>query len=329
MIAPYQESSQRWTVLELLRWTEGFFVERGLESARLDAEVLLAHALGSTRLELYTDYAKLVEPDERAAFRELVKRRARREPVAYLTGTREFYSLAFEVTLDVLIPRPETEHLVEAVLTQLTEAEKPTRVLDLGTGSGNIAVALASNAPHARVDAVDICPAALAVAARNAKRHGVEERVTFLEGDLFDALQGDARYDSVVSNPPYISSAEYEGLMADVRLFEPKGALLDSRERGDGFGFYRALAAKGEHYLEAGGFLAVEVGYRQAAAVRELFSAQSWELVSTVVDYGKIERVLVWSRVSQQTPAAHSSVSPPLREQHRGDDESGQEDRFS
>ena len=303
MIAPYQESSQRWTVLELLRWTEGFFAERGLESARLDAEVLLAHALDSTRLELYTDYAKLVEPNERAAFRGLVKRRARREPVAYLTGTREFYSLIFEVTPDVLIPRPETEHLVEAVLSQLAESEKPTRVLDLGTGSGNIAVALASNASQARVDAVDISPAALAVAARNAKRHGVDDRVTFLQGDLFGALQGDARYDVVVSNPPYISAEEYEKLMTDVRLFEPKGALLDSRGHGDGLGFYRALAEMGGRYLKAAGFLAVEVGYRQAAAVTELFSAQSWELVSTVVDYEKIERVLVLARVSQETPA--------------------------
>lgn len=315
MIAPYQESSKQWTVLELLRWTESFFTARGLESPRLDAEVLLANALGSTRLELYTDYAKLVEPDERAAFRELVKRRARREPVAYLTGTREFYSLTFEVTRDVLIPRPETEHLVETTLTRLGDAEHPARVLDLGTGSGNIAVAVAVNAPHATVDAVDISPAALAVAARNAERHGVEGRITLLEGDLFRAVEEGAKYDVVVSNPPYIAADDYEELMVDVRDFEPKGALLDSLERGDGLGYYRALANSCGPYLASGGFLAIEVGYRQAAPVAELFDGEGWQLVSTVVDYGRVERVLVLTphtdgaSTAQRTSAA-SGVDP-------------------
>ena len=269
MIIRAGESSKAWTVAELLSWTEGYFGELGLPTPRLDAEVLLATALGCTRVELYTSYQMVAQPPERARFRALVERRACREPVAYITGKREFFSLSFEVSSAVLVPRPETEHLVEVALKELgalkTTPEGP-RVLDLGTGSGNLAVAIAVNAPAVEVDAVDPSEEALALARRNAETHGVAGRTHFFAGDLFAALPVGGRvYRVIVSNPPYISRAEYDGLMDDVRLFEPSAALIDSKSpSADGLGFYRTLATESPPFLEPGGLLAVEVGEGKA-----------------------------------------------------------------
>jgi release factor glutamine methyltransferase len=305
MISPRREGegSDVWTVGDLLRWTEGYFRRLGLESARLDAELLLAKALDAARIDLYTQYQKMVEPTERARFRAFVERRARREPVAYITGRREFYGLSFEVTPAVLIPRPETEHLVEAALDEakrLGAREKPIRVLDLCTGSGNVAVAIAANAASAVVSATDASEAALEVARRNAERLGAAGRVSFHRGDLLDALPcGDPAYDIIVANPPYIPPAARESLMEDVRLHEPAEALFDTRSpSGDGLGFYRAMAAGVRARLEPGGLVAVEVGgwgpAGQAAAVRDLFLAAGHALDRTIKDYGGIERVLAF-----------------------------------
>ena len=177
-------------VAEILAWTRGYFEKLGLSTPRLDAELLLAAAMGLKRIDLYTGYERWVEAEERARFRELIQRRARREPVAYILGEKEFYSLPLKVTPAVLIPRPETEHVVDACLELLrTESvEEAPRVLDLGTGSGNIAVALAVHEPRIRVDAVDISEEALEIARENADRHGVTERVRLLRGDLFGPL---------------------------------------------------------------------------------------------------------------------------------------------
>ena len=303
MISPRREGEGRevWTVGELLRWTEDYFCRLGLLSPRLDAELLLARALDETRLDLYKEYQKMVEPAERARFRALVERRSRREPVAYITGCREFYGLSFEVTPAVLIPRPETEHLVEAALEEvkrLDPREEPIRVLDLCTGSGNVGVAIAANAPSVTVRATDSSEAALEVARRNAEKLGATGRVSFLRGDLFDAIPPDEpRFDLLVSNPPYIPPSERESLMDDVRLHEPAEALFDTRSpAGDGLGFYRALAAGAREWLKTGGFMAVEVGgggpSGQAAAVREIFAAAGHALERVVKDYGGIERVL-------------------------------------
>jgi release factor glutamine methyltransferase len=306
MKAPPDEASapSRWTVGELLRWTEGLFGRLGLPTPRLDAELLLAKALGITRVGLYVAYERPTDPEERACFRELVKRRSRREPVAYLIGQREFFSLSFEVTPDVLVPRPETEHLVEFAIDSLEErSADPTRILDLGTGSGNIAIAVAANAPQVRVDAVDTSAAALGVARRNALRHGVGERVAFHLGDLFRALPaGSGPYFAILSNPPYISKRDFGGLMDDVRLYEPREALCDLKtEEGDGSGFYRAMAAEGGSYLEDGGYLAVEVGAGQSSRVAEIFTAAGWEIRRRISDYSRIERVVVAGK-SRQHP---------------------------
>ena len=302
MIATREEPKPIWTIAELLRWTEAHFRKLGLATPLLDAEILLASALGTTRLRLYTEYQKLVEPEERARFRALVERRSRKEPVAYITGRREFYSLDLEVIPAVLVPRPETEHLVEAALAELKARapEAETRLLDLGTGSGNIAIAIAVNAPSVCIDAVDSSSAALEVAARNARAHKVEDRIRFHEGDFLSGAPSGALYDVIVSNPPYISRREYEHLMADVRLHEPRDALIDTKSpEGDGLGFYRALAAGALAIACAGALVAVEVGARAspsetspAAEVAELFTSAGLRHERTVRDLAGIERVV-------------------------------------
>ena len=285
-----------WTARELLEWTEGYFRRQQIPSARLDAEILLAKALGVDRLGLLTkEFEELVDEDCRAAFRELVKRRGKKEPVAYLTGEKEFYSLPFEVTPAVLTPRPETEFLVDEALALARELPgERLRFLDLGTGSGNIAVSLAVNAPTAEITAVDISPEALEVARRNAKKNNVEDRISFLEGDLFDALPpGGAPFDLIASNPPYIAAAEEESLMDDVRLFEPRIALVDLRNPdGDGLGFFHAICEGLEGWLSESGAVIVETGESQAANVGQLFEAQGLQVVSITRDYAKIPRIV-------------------------------------
>jgi release factor glutamine methyltransferase len=282
---------------DLLRWTEEHFRRLDLPSPRLDAELLLAHALGASRLELYTEFHKLVEPDERARFRSYVERRRRHEPVAYIVGRREFFSLSFEVTPDVLVPRPESEHLVEALLeVDLSSARgRGPRILDIGTGCGNLAVAIALNLPAAAVHAVEVSAAAVEVARRNVATHGVEERVEVFHGSCFAALPAaSGRYDAVVSNPPYISEAEYRSLMDDVLRHEPRVALVDTAsEGGDGLGFYRLFAREARERLEPAGALVVEVGLGQSGPAAEIFAASGWTLERVVKDHGGIERVLV------------------------------------
>ena len=285
-----------WTARELLEWTEGYFRRQQIPSARLDAELLLAKALGVDRLALLTkEFEELVDENCRAAFRELVKRRGKKEPVAYLTGGKEFYSLPFEVSPAVLTPRPETEHLVDEALALSRELPgERLRILDLGAGSGNISVALAVNAPAAEITAVDISPEALEVARRNAEKNKVGERISFLEGDLFDALPSDAApFDLVVSNPPYIAAAEEESLMDDVRLFEPRIALIDSRSPdGDGLGFFQAICEGLESWLSRSGAVIVETGESQAAKVGQLFQDGGFGDVSITRDYAKIPRIV-------------------------------------
>lgn len=261
-------SQQIWTVLDLLRWTSQHFAERGIDTARLDAELLLAHALDCDRLRLYVDHDKPVGEAERARFRELVRARAaERVPVSILLGRREFWSLPLTVTRDVLTPRPETETLVAATLDVLADREREWAVLDVGTGSGAIALAIASERPKARVTATDVSPAALAVARANAEALGLAERVRFLEGSLFEpvaaALAGGARFDAVVSNPPYVARRDAATLPPELR-HEPAIALFAGEDGGD---VLRALAAEVAGALAPGGFAAFELDPRQADAM--------------------------------------------------------------
>jgi release factor glutamine methyltransferase len=221
--------TESWTVGRLLTWTTDYLKRQGADSPRLDAEVLLATARSCQRIELYTAFNDLVPDDVRTTFRDLVKRRAGGEPVAYLVGHREFYSLTFEVTSDVLIPRPETEDLVMRVVDLCKERsgdDGPLHIVDVGTGSGAIAISVARQVAHTHWTAIDISPAALDVARRNAARHQVAERIEFVCGDLLAPLPPDARFDLVVSNPPYVSRSEWESLKIDVRQHEPYQALV-------------------------------------------------------------------------------------------------------
>jgi release factor glutamine methyltransferase len=262
-------TTEAWTVRRLLAWTQEFLKKKGLDTPRLDSEILLAHSLGCPKIELYVRIDE--EPPEpvRTAFREAIKKRAEGVPVAYLVGYREFYSLPFFVTPAVLIPRPETETLVMEALRLLKPMAEP-RVLDLCTGSGCVAVTIAKQHKTARVTATDISSEALAIATRNAERHSVTDRVTLLQGDLAAPVAGQT-FDVVVSNPPYIAQPELPTLDPGVRNFEPLAALDGGP---DGLDFYRRLAAEVPAVLNPGGAVLVEIGPTQEAAVRDLFAAQ-------------------------------------------------------
>jgi len=262
-------SDDVWTVGRLLTWTTDWLTTKGSESARLDAEVLLAHVRGCQRILLYTAFDTPVSDAERARFRELVKRRGEGEPVAYLVGNREFFSLPFAVSPAVLVPRPETEGLVVRVI-DLCKPLPAARIIDVGTGSGAIAVTLAKHLPRARLAATDISPTALALARENAARHGVAERIEFLECDLLSAPQAAGPWDVIVSNPPYVRDDEFDGLPRDVRLHEPRGALVAGPT---GVEVVARLAADAVDALAAGGWLVVEIGPAVAAAAERALAA--------------------------------------------------------
>ena len=285
-------STKSWTVLELLRWTTDHFAAQGIETPRLDAEVLLAFALESDRLRLYVDYEKPVSPEERARFRELVRRRAaERIPVAHLTGRKEFWSLPLRVSAAVLVPRPETETLVQAALDALGNRERELAVLDVGTGSGAVALALARELPKASVTATDLSEAALAVARENADALGLGNRVYFAAGDLF-APAADERFDAIVSNPPYLASRD-AGTLAPELAHEPAAALFAG---SDGLAVLERLVAEAPAHLVAGGVLAVEIDPSQAVAVQELFAAAGFRGVERMRDLAGRARVVIGRR---------------------------------
>ncbi len=268
--------SVSWTIGELLQWTTAFFTRNGIDEARLSAELLLAHALGCTRMALYTRFEQTPPPDQVAAFREMVKKRKDHTPVPYLIGKAWFYSLEFAVTPDVLIPRPDTETLVEQVirLARMTPAWEAPEILDLCTGSGCIAIALAKNLPAARLTASDISPAALRIAENNAAAHELSARIRFISGDLFQpiaAMSPPVMFHAIVCNPPYIVADKIAGLMPEVSRHEPQLALNGG---ADGLAFYHRLATHAGEYLLPDGALMVETAFDQTADVQKIFLAQ-------------------------------------------------------
>lgn len=281
-----------WTLGELLDWTAKHLAEKGSESPRLDAEVLLAHAVGCKRIELYTRHGEPAGPEQRQRYRELIGKRLEGCPVAYLVGRKEFFSLELEVSSAVLIPRPDSEHLVMECL-RLAEKQAAPTVLDLGVGSGNLAVAIAHRHKGAQVTAVDLSPAALAVAQRNAAKHGVAPRVEFLQGDLFAPVAG-RQFDFIVSNPPYIPHGDLAGLARGVRDYEPHLALDGGP---DGFTVFDRLMKEAVGYLAPGGWLLVEIGAPQEQAARQRLSSHGgYELANTIHDYSGHPRVLAARR---------------------------------
>jgi release factor glutamine methyltransferase len=273
-----------------MEWTERHFQSKGLEAPRLEAQMLLAHALDCRRVELYTRWDEVVGDDRRGRFRDLIKRRLDGWPIMYLVGKREFYTLDFEVTPDVLIPRPETELLVTATL-KLIKDQPDSRVLDIGTGSGCIAVAIAHRCRNAQVTAIDLSEAALTVARRNAARHSVANRIQFLHGDLFSPLPADAVFDVIVSNPPYISHDELAQLPVHIRDHEPCSALDGGP---NGYSVFDRLIPGAANHLRPFGRLILEFGAEQEAGIRErIDSAGAYDLEAIVRDDAGLPRMAV------------------------------------
>lgn len=275
---------ETWTTLKILSWTKEYFAAKGIENARLEAEWLLCAATGLDRVGLYLNFDKPLNSAELAVFRSMVSRRARREPLQHILGTQEFCGLEFEVSPDVLIPRHDTETLVTEALIRASEARS---ILDIGSGSGCIAVALAKRLQDAKLTAIDISTTALELAKRNADRNGVI--IEFLHGSLLDPVKGRC-FDLIVSNPPYIPSCDIERLEPEVRDWDPRCALDGGK---DGLDIYRILIPSALRFLNPGGWLLVEVGVGQAREVAELFYAvEGYYDVIAAHDPAGIERVV-------------------------------------
>lgn len=313
-----------WTIGRILKWTEQYFKDKGIESPRLDAEVLLAHVLEKQRIYLYVHFDEPLQPAELAAYREMIKQRVLRVPVAQILGEKEFMGLTFKVTADTLVPRPDTEILVQAAVERLRamkgektatgvladesaaeepaegqpaggadaeqEVAEPLHIADIGTGSGAICLSVLHYLADTVADTVDISPAARAVAEENAASLGLADRVTFHTGDLLQPLRG-MTFAAILSNPPYIPEADIAGLAPEVRLKEPHTALSGGR---DGLDFYRRLAKEAPAMLVPGGFMAFEVGIHQAEPVAALAKANPLIARTEILpDYAGIDRVVV------------------------------------
>lgn len=279
-----------WTVGGLLNWTAKYLAQKGSEFPRLDAEVLLAHALDCKRIDLYgLRFAEPASEEARQRYRDLVRRRVEGCPVAYLVGRKEFFSLEFEVSPAVLIPRPDTELVVTTCLDFARGMPEPW-VLDLGTGSGCLAVTVAKQHPRAKVTAVDVDAAALAVARRNAERHGVAQRINFYQGDLFAPFAAGEQFDLILSNPPYIPQDDIPKLAPGVRDYEPHVALNGGP---DGYAVLERIAAQAKDFLAPGGHLIVEIGSPQEGPARARLSGHAeYELADTLFDSSGHARVL-------------------------------------
>lgn len=269
-----------WTVLEILSWTTEYFERHAIDSPRTDAEVLLAHCLASERIDLYLRFDQPLNSAELSLFKQLIKRRIAHEPVAYITGGKEFWSLPFKVTPDVLIPRPDTEILLETALLHLSDSSNGSvkDVLELGVGSGAVIVSLACEKPACRFWGSDVAWPALCIAAHNAQHNGVASNIRFWIGRWLDAICSERRmFDMILSNPPYIPTADIQGLASDIRCFEPIKALDGG---ADGLTEIRTLVTDSHHYLKPGGILLLEIGFDQSKAVEEI--------VATVDAYDQI-----------------------------------------
>jgi release factor glutamine methyltransferase len=286
-----------WTIGRLLTWTTDYLDGRGSDTPRLDAELLLAAARNCERIELYAAYQEDADDETRKKFRELVQQRADGTPVAYLLGHREFYSLAFHVTPDVLIPRPETEFVVVELLDQAMQQandHQPLQIADVGTGSGILAICAAKHVPGCHVVAIDICPRALDVARKNAAAHGVEDQIEFVEGDLLDATESPAQFDFIISNPPYVGETEIDLLARETRDHEPRIALMAGPAGTD---VIARLVPQAADRLVAGGRLIMEISPMIEDQVRQLITVCGrFEQPRLIKDLAQLPRVISCQR---------------------------------
>jgi len=293
MSNPPPAVDRKWTILGVIQWAAAYLKERGIESPRSAAEILLAHALQTDRVQLYIHHDKPLEKVELAVFKELIRRRVRREPVAYILGRKGFWTLDLAVGPEVLIPRPETERLVEAALAVLVKVPEGrcARVLDLGTGSGAVVLALAAEAGRHRYFASDLSTAAVATARRNARAAGVGGRVEFFAADWFSAIKrGCEPFDVIVSNPPYVTRSALTELQPEIVRHEPHLALDGGP---DGLNSYRAIIGAAGSHLAPGGALLLEIGSDQREAVLRIAAqAGGYDDVRCVADYAGRDRVV-------------------------------------
>lgn len=294
----HMSTAETWTIGRLLNWTTEFLESKGSDEARLDAQLLLCHALDCQRIQLYTRFEEVVDDERRARFRELVKQRAQGIPVAYLLGTREFYSMEYQVTPDVLIPRPETEHLVIETLDLLKSKPKDAdlTLLDVGTGSGIIAVTVAKHLAHLTCVATDISEKALAVAQANAEKHQVTQRIEFFQGDLFAAVPEGRSFDVIASNPPYIAQSEKSLMDRQVLEHEPHLALFAEEE---GTAVLRRILEQAADYLKPDGWLLLELSPMIASRVEQLaHETGRYQKIRLGKDLAKHDRYLVAQRAT-------------------------------
>jgi len=293
-------SDDDWTIIKLLGWTTAYFASRAIESPRAGAEILLAHVLNLQRIDLYLHYDQPLTQTELERYKTLIRRRVRREPVAYITGCREFWSMNLTVSGEVLIPRPETECLVEQVLAELSteDTTEPSRILELGTGSGAIILALASSLCRSICFASDVSERSVRVAHENARRHGLDGRVHFFCGDWTRPLQLSGIFDVIVSNPPYIPTAQIKTLEPEIHLYEPLRA-LDGGE--DGLESVRRLITQAHRFMRPGGRLLLEIGHDQQEAVRQIVAtAGQYEVPLFAKDYAGVNRVVRMRKKASQ-----------------------------
>ena len=279
-----------WTIIKILDWTKQYFADRGVENPRLDAEVLLCAVLQCERIKLYMDFERPLTGAELAQYKNYVARRGQHEPLAYILGEKEFMRNSFKVTPATLVPRPETELLVESLIkaAQGLKADGDVKILDIGTGSGAIIVSLLDYLPNAKGVGVDISVDALIVAEENSRRIGVRERAGFVQSDLFSRIPADKKFDIIVSNPPYIPAADIAGLAKDVQK-EPIGALDGG---ADGLDFYRRIISEAMDHMADESILAFEVGINQAQVVAELCRKAGFKATAIRNDYADIERMV-------------------------------------
>ncbi len=282
-------SSEGWTVQRILEWTATFLKQKGVESPRLEAELLLAHARKCPRIRLYTDFTELLTDSERAIMRELVQRRAKREPLAYIVGTREFYGRAFEVGAGVLVPRPETETLVDVCLERIPK-DADREILEVGFGSGCICITIARQRPRCSVVATDISAAAMEIASKNIEKHGVSKNVSLLTGNVLEPVKNlGRRFDGLVSNPPYIREGERAGLEPEVALHEPEDALFSGE---DGLNVVRKIVQQVPSLLKPGAFIALELDPSQCEQVVSMLKTNGFSNAAIRRDLSGNERVV-------------------------------------
>ena len=275
------------TVLEAINLSTEFLGKKEIESPRINAELLLAHTLNCKRLDLYLSYDRPLNEDEVNIYREFIRRRSKSEPLQYIIGKVEFYGLEFNVNPSVLIPRQETEILVETIINSVNK-EDNLRILDIGVGSGNISVSLAKHLPYSKITATDISEEALVIAKANAEMNNVSERINFINHNILADDLAD-EFDIVVSNPPYISEKEFPELKDELKVYEPRNALTDF---SDGLNYFRTISSKAQKFVINNGKIFFEVGQGQAEDVKKILGENNFKEISIVKDYLKIDRVI-------------------------------------